>query len=304
MGYIATFRRWRSARGHSRFTAAVAVVGAATLALVVFPAAGYQSAGAATPANTETGFVSPFSGAPAYEYLAPTEITRPAQLNQPIGQQAADKLARAIGLSRKDALTSQQYAEFISGGGVDGDIKSARLVDASVLILTNTVGHPLYSVVNGHLTASVLASYGVFVNTKGLLESPANADAPTRQVNAVIAPGGYLGAWCRANGATKSLAALYRSAYPLEAIYGFFAQQQSGAAQLITNIKGGVATEVGMSMGPPLWIVNFALIYTLNPTLAANMPAYWAPIPTTVAKAILASPSGQVPYSAYASYFG
>jgi hypothetical protein len=32
-------------------------------------------------------------------------------------------------------------------------------------------------------------------------------------------------------------------------------------------------TVVGMSMGPALWIVNFALIYTLNPSLAAEMPA-------------------------------
>ncbi len=277
---------------------------AATLALVVFTAAACQVAGRTAPANTETGFASPFSGTPAYEYLAPTEMTRSTQLNRPLGQHAADKIAAAIGLSRADAFTPKQYAQFISGHGVKGDPKSARLVDASVLILTNTVGHPLYSLVNGHLTASVLASYGVYVNTNGLLESPANLDAPTRQVNAVLAPGGYLGIWCRANGATKSLAALYRSAYPLEAVYGFFAQQQSGTAQLITNTKGHIVTEVGMSMGPALWMVNFALIYTLNPTLAANMPAYWAPIPSTVAKAILASPSGQVPYSKYAGYFG
>lgn len=141
------------------------------------------------------------------------------------------------------------------------------------------------------------------MNVNGLLESPANAEAPTRKVNAVIAPGGYLGRWCWANGATSSLFMLYRSAYTVEAIYGFASQQQSGKAQLVTNTKGGVSKEVGMSMAPAIWLTNFALIYTLNPTLAADMPARWAPIPATVANAILASPTGQVPYSEFASAF-
>ena len=34
-----------------------------------------------------------------------------------------------------------------------------------------------------------------------------------------------------------------------------------------------------MSMGPALWLVNFLLLYILNPALAAAMPADWAPIP-------------------------
>ena len=55
-----------------------------------------------------------------------------------------------------------------------------------------------------------------------------------------------------------------------------------------------------MSMAPALWIVNFALIYTLNPAKAALMPAEWAPIPRRVACAIENSPTGQVPYKRYA----
>ena len=38
---------------------------------------------------------------------------------------------------------------------------------------------------------------------------------------------------------------------------------------------GGVNSVVKMSMGPALWIVDFALIYTLNPPLAAEMAAKW-----------------------------
>ena len=270
--------------------------------LVGIQAAGHGAAGAVTPTTTDTGFTSPFSGTPQYEHLAPTEITNPAQLHQPIGQQVADAIAAQAGLNRADTFTTQQYVEFITGNGVGGDPTAAKLVDASVRIFTNTTGRPLYSNVNGQITPSVLASYGLFVNTSGLLESLANTDTPTRQANSVIAPGGYLGSWCRANGATASLRALYRSAYTLEALFGFVSQLISGSAQLVTNNAGGVSTEVGMSMAPSIWLVNFILLYVLNPALAADMPAYWAPIPTTVANAILASPSGQVPYADYASY--
>jgi hypothetical protein len=258
---------------------------------------------AAIAAEPETGFAKPFSGSARYEHLAPAELTDPSQLNQPIGRRAASEIARMLGLRRADTFTRRQYLEFISGRGKGGNRADAKLVDQSVRILTNTTGRPLYSLVKGVVTSSVLASYGLFVDAKGQLESPANADAPTRKVNTVIAPGGYMGRWCRANGATAALDRLYKSAYTVETAYGYKAQQHSGSAQLVTNTKGGVYTEVGMSMAPALWLTNFALIYTLNPDLAAYMPAYWAAIPTAIADALLASPSGQVPYSEYASAF-
>jgi len=285
-----------------RSLTAMALTGVFALTMAGTQIAGAGAADAATH-GSGTGFSSPFSGTPRYEYLAPTELTNPRQLNQPLGQQAAGRIARGLGLRKSDALTRKQYLEFISGRGKYGDPKKAKVVDDSVLILTNTTGRPLYSNVDGVITPSVLASYGLYVNTKGLLESPANADAPTRQVNTIIAPGGYMGTWMRANGATRSLVALYSSPFTLEAAYGFAAQQRSGAAQLVTNTKGGVSTTVGMSMAPALWIVNFILIYILNPTLAAYMPAHWAPIPANVAHAIRLSPTGQVRYSKYASSF-
>jgi hypothetical protein len=122
-------------------------------------------------------------------------------------------------------------------------------------------------------------------------------------VNTVLEPGGYFSTWCKNNGATRSLADLYASAFTLEAPFGAASQQVSGQAQLVTNIKGGVSTVAGMSMIPSIWLINFALIYIVNPAVAADMPAYWAPIPATVADAILASPTGQVPYSAFGSAF-
>ncbi|WP_257865645.1 hypothetical protein [Gordonia jinghuaiqii] len=243
-----------------------------------------------------TGFALPFSGAPGFEGLAPPKLTASAQLNRPLGQQAADRIAAGIGLSPRDALSEQQFRAFISGGGVGGSRDAAKIIDACLIILTNTDGRPMYG-------KSVLGSYGLYVTDQGLLQSPANASAPTRQVNSLIEPGGYVGKWLRDNGATDTLLALYRSAYTVEVPFGFVAQQMSGNAQLVTNTKGGVTTTVGMSMAPPLWLVNFALLYIVKPSLAAAMPAYWAPIPPAVASAIKASPTGQVPYRAYASHF-
>ena len=274
----------------------LALVAVGVLSLVGVPTA------AASP-GTGTGFAPPFSGVPAFEHVAPPKLTNPAQLNRPLGQQAADRIAAQIGLHRGDALSPELARKLVTGGGVGGDRQSAKTIEACILILTNTTGRPMLSKIDGQVVRSVLGSYGVYVNTKGQLQSPANEAAPTRQVNTLIAPGGYVGNWLRANGATDTLIALYRSAYTVELLPGFFSQQISGPAQLVTNTKGGVTTKVGMSMAPPLWIVNFALIYIVNPRLAAQMPAYWAPIPGPVARAMEASPSGQVPYARYAKYF-
>jgi hypothetical protein len=258
--------------------------------------------GAAKPASPATGFAEPCAGVPKYEKYAPTEATSARGVNRPLGSKAADRIARKLGLNKRQAFTAKQYRLFISGKGVGGDPADAKLVDESVRIFINT-GHPLYANVNGKVTPIVLGSYGLIVNTAGMLESPANADSPSRQVNIVLQPGGYLGTWCRQNGCQASLRMLYRSAYTSEVVYGNKSQQQSGVDQLVPNQKAGRKSTVGMSMAPSIWIVNFAAVYTLKPKLAAYMPARWTPIPANVVQAIKASPTGQVPYSKYKSSF-
>lgn len=109
--------------------------------------------------------------------------------------------------------------------------------------------------------------------------------------------------WCRHNGCQASVRMLRRSAYGSDIGYGNRSQQQAGFDQLVPNQKGRVGTIVGMSMAPCIWIVNFAAVYTLNPKLAAYMPARWTPIPANVALAIVRNPNGQVPYSKYESSF-
>lgn len=96
----------------SRVATAATLAGACLLALP-----GLQSAGAEAATHSPgTGFSSPFTGPARYEYLAPTEIGSPRQLNQPLGQQAADRLAKKLGLRKAGAFTRNQYLEFISGG--------------------------------------------------------------------------------------------------------------------------------------------------------------------------------------------
>jgi hypothetical protein len=280
----------------------LALVTAIALGALCVPALGvlHVVAQAATPG---TGFSQPYAGTPKYQQYAPTEAIGARQINRPLGAKAADRLARKLGLNKQQAFTATQYRLFISGKGVGGDPADAKLVDASVRLFTNTTGRPLYVKVDGKLTPIVLSSYGLFVNKAGMLESLANADSPSRQVNIVLEPGGYLGTWCRQNGCEDSLRMLYRSAYTSEVVYGNKSQQQSGVDQLVPNHKSGRSSTVGMSMVPSIWIVNFVAVYTLNPRLAAYMPARWTPIPADVVQAIRASPTGQVPYSEYESSF-
>ena len=283
--------RWRRGR---------TLVRAIALGVLCVPslAAFHVVAQAATP---DTGFSQPYAGTTKYQQYAPTEATSAGQINRPIGSKVADRIARKLGLNKQHAFTENQYKLFISGKGVGGSPADAKLVDESVRIFINTMGKPLYVKVNGKLTPIVLGSYGLFVNKDGMLESLANTDAPTRKVNIVLEPGGYLGTWCRQNGCEDSLRMLYRSAYTSEVVYGNKSQQQSGVDQLVPNQKGGKSSTVGMSMAPSIWIVNFVAVYTLNPKLAAYMPARWTPIPATVVEAIRASPTGQVPYGKYKS---
>lgn len=275
------------------------VLGALGLAVCCFLA----TSGSARAMIRAGGWSQPFFGDPRYERFAPVEAASGRQVNRPLGLRLANRIAGELGLNPKLVFTHRQFVLFVTGTGHRGEKAPAELVDKSVRILTNTRSKPLYAVVRGRLTKIVLGSYGLLVNPKGWLESPANLDAATRQVNEVIKPGGYLGRWAALNGAERSIRMLYHSAYRSEVVFGNRAQKISGAAQLVPNQKGRRAAIVGMSMAPALWIVNFTLIYTLNPKLAANMPVRWTPIPARVALALAESPTGRVRYARYESLF-
>jgi len=273
------------------------------LAVLCVPTVGLARVvvGAVAPAS---GFSQPYAGNPRYQQYAPIEAGDPGWINRPIGAREADRIARKLGLSKLHAFTAKQYALFISGNGKGGNKRYAELVDESVRIFTNTTDRPLYSDVDGKRIASVLSSYGLFVDKSGRLMSLANESAPTRKVNVVLKPTGYLTKWCQLNGCQDSVQMLYDSAYTSEVVSGGLSQAKSGVDQLVVNKKPSGSSTVGMSMVPSIWIVNFAAVYTLNPKLAAYMPARWTPIPDDVVQAVKDSHQrGWVPYSDYISSF-
>src|ERR1700752_587838 len=102
------------------------LVTAIALAALSIPSLVASSAVArsATPA---TGFAQPFAGNPRYEKCAPAEATIARQVNQPLGSNAADRIARELGLNKRDVFTAKQYRLFVSGKGVGGDAAAAKL---------------------------------------------------------------------------------------------------------------------------------------------------------------------------------
>ncbi|MGB1527262.1 MAG: hypothetical protein ACPG9N_06805, partial [Miltoncostaeaceae bacterium] len=182
-----------------------------TMGLAALGAGVAFSAAVATQAQASaaTGFSQPYMGTPRYEPLSATQAAGDLQVNVPLGQKRADRIARRIGLAKSKVFTRRQYALFIAGKGKGGNRAAAKTLDA-----------------------------GLMVNTQGMLQSPANATAPTRKANQYLQPGGYLGTWARANGAAGTIRMLYRSGYTREAAYGVKSQGISGAAQLVPNQKG------------------------------------------------------------------
>lgn len=56
------------------------------------------------------------------------------------------------------------------------------------------------------------------------------------------------------------------------------------------------------SLTPSIYLINFLFLYIANPDVAANLPAYRAPIPQPVADCLEQNPAG-CPYAAFRLYF-
>jgi hypothetical protein len=64
-----------------------------------------------------------------------------------------------------------------------------------------------------------------------------------------------------------------------------------------------VANEVYTpALTPAIYLINFLFLYTANPEVAANLPAYKAPIPQRVVDCLEQNPTG-CPYADYRQYF-
>lgn len=305
-----------------RFRTRIAV---SSVVCAMIAALGVPLAASATAAPEDTGFGQPFLGPPRYAHLAPPKARFNAQINAPLGQREADRLARKLGYDKRYALSARQLRLMLSGRGKGGNTPKARasgaVIAESIRYLTNTTATQMYRSVDGERSRILLGSYGLIINHAGMLESPANDRSPVRNFNwllvpealcrtakvqAQVTPGlecGYIPRFMRLNGAADSLRALYASTYPRFLPFGTKAQGGSEPDELLFNSKDGTLTTVGMSMAPAIWLVNFILVYSANPELGANMPAYWTPIPTEVVAALTTSDTGQVPFDEVRQYF-
>jgi hypothetical protein len=75
------------------------------------------------------------------------------------------------------------------------------------------------------------------------------------------------------------------------------------AQPLKASPSHGTTTEFyAPSLTPAIYLINFLFLYIANPDLAANLPAYKAPIPQPVVDCLNQNPTG-CPYAAFRQYF-
>jgi hypothetical protein len=70
----------------------------------------------------------------------------------------------------------------------------------------------------------------------------------------------------------------------------------------VSESQGSATEFYGPPISPAIYLVNFLILYMVNPGDAAKMPAYKAPIPKAVATCLEQNPNG-CPYAAFAHLF-
>ena len=251
------------------------------------------------------GFSEPYCGEKEWEKYTPTSIDPSStKLHQGIGKERADELAKIFGIEKRKCLSSMNFLKLISGSGVSGNMTETLILNVATNWFINSKDNPIICNIDGVPTPIVLGSYGLMVNENGKLQSLAQDTSPCREANELLAPGGYLPTWFKANGAEDSMIMFWASkALRDGVIYGSISQTIAEKNAELVEYKSGVASAyVGMSMIPPIWIVNFIAVYVLDPDLAALMPAYWTPIPKEVKEALIKSKEGQVDYKDFKQY--
>jgi hypothetical protein len=102
-----------------------------------------------------TGFNPTNAGPVKYQRYAPTEANRATQVNAPLTQKEADRLARIFGFDKDKAFTKKQYAAYLAGKGKPAGYtqaeaaKAAQLTRLSVGYLTNTTGNTYTRIIDG-----------------------------------------------------------------------------------------------------------------------------------------------------------
>jgi hypothetical protein len=105
--------------------------------------------------------------------LAPRKVTRPEQINEPLGRRRADQLARLLGMDEGMILTDAQYHCVI---GIPPRPPDRQTIFDCIFNLTNSNGH----------AAIPLSSYGLNVTEEGLVRSICAPGSPLSRIQRFV----------------------------------------------------------------------------------------------------------------------
>jgi hypothetical protein len=112
---------------------------------------------------------------PKWERLAPTKARQAEQINEPLGIERADRIARALGIDARMVLTPAEYQCLI--GAPETRTPDQQTIYSCVQDLTNSNGN----------ADTPLSSYGIYINDGGNARSVCAPDAPCLKFNALLA---------------------------------------------------------------------------------------------------------------------
>jgi len=110
---------------------------------------------------------------PRWAHLAPRKVTRPEQINEPLGRRRADHLAHVLGIEESMIFTPEQYRCVIGTPPRDHD---REIIFRCIYNLTNSNGN----------AAIPLSSYGLNVTEQGDVRSICAPCAPCLEFNALF----------------------------------------------------------------------------------------------------------------------
>jgi hypothetical protein len=112
---------------------------------------------------------------PKWDRLAPPKAKQVEQINQSIGLERADQIAKALGIDARMVLTPAEYQCMI--GTPENRTDDQKTIYSCVQDLTNSNGN----------TDTPLSSYGIYINDGGNARSVCAPDAPCLNFNALLA---------------------------------------------------------------------------------------------------------------------
>jgi len=137
-----------------------------------------QALGMGDSQNKNTFWPSSCQTDPRWQALAPPEYQQPDQINQPLGREKADQLARLLGMDEDMILNEEEYLCMV-GISPRSNKYGRDIIRVCLHDLTNSIGN----------AAIPLSSYGLSLDKKGYVRSNCAPDAPCLEFNQLAIDG-------------------------------------------------------------------------------------------------------------------